>query len=116
MSRPWTLPGAEYRKEIKVSNTPAVDDFATIKANMERIKREECVPQTETAPAKVTETDGDGIVWDYGCNGTSVEPHDSLTTYEHMELLLDENDEIIGKYFPDPRIQKLIDKYGLKLA
>ncbi len=143
MSRPWTLLGAEGGN-IKVSERiPAAEDYSTIRANLERIKKEQEESQKEQQPegkqyddyygcgyaepdqlksdkykefwkqaSKDERPDYAGEELDYSCSGT-----ETKSFYEHMELLLDENDEIISKNYPkiDPRIQRLIDKYGLKL-
>lgn len=151
MARPWTLPGAEQEKgDIKMNErTSAVDDFDIIRANIERIKKEQEQAQNSQSDQQKTSEDwydyGCGMRGadevDYSCNGTDISSlvvnnicpdtdtcpeykcrktgtchkDRKLSFYEHMELLLDDNDEIINKYFPDPRIQRLIEKYGLKL-
>lgn len=151
MSKPWTLPGAEYRKEqLKMSqSSPAVEDFTTIKSNLERIRKEQeeatkngvdITPKPENKgtdayyPSYYASSGGTTLglkdtinntsclgntsnCQEYKCkkSGVCLKNKKELSFYEHMELMLDENDEIINKYFPDPRIQRLIDKYGLKI-
>ena len=116
MARPWTLPGSITNRKEKLEvadRTPSIYDFNQINEAMERIKKEE----VDTNGIDISKKDDSHLGEDrpfypsyYGKSDGS-----ALSFYEHMELLLDENDQLISKYFPDPRIQQLIEKYGLKV-
>jgi hypothetical protein len=118
MSRPWTLPGTmteeEYLnngKEKEVTGrTPGIYDFDTINESLQRIKKEKEDTENGIDVTPKPQPEGTDAYYPsyYAQSGGGTLGFKPM--YEHMELMLDADDKVI-----DPRIQKLIEKYGLKL-
>lgn len=113
MTKPWTLSGTIREKEIKMT-TPVADDFETIRANIERIKKEEegnkngidissqNKQQTEQENAYYPSYYGKGF------EGYSKHEASQLSLYEEME------NAVAGSTL-HPRIKELVEKYQLKI-
>jgi len=116
MTRPWVLPGSNCQNELpkedtKVSErkTAAVDDFATIKEALERIKKEE--KEAQERAAKESEPVPE---MDYSCNGVEVNLANSCADIypdceiseaykEHQEYI--KQAEAAGTYINDKVIE-----------
>ena len=145
MTRPWVLPRSDCQNELpkeetKVSErkTAAVDDFATIKEALERIKKEE--KEAQERAAKESEPVQE---MDYSCGGTEVNLANSCADIypdceiseaykEHQEYLrqaeaagtymnihdklLNESEPLSERLTPEKIVEIVKEMYGPELA